>query len=167
MHVLTGLGQLHEVDWCGVLGRPVVECLGREKRGPLGRVVAVPEDVLVAAGADRRVGQAVPLGERPPAAAARAGDVGVPRRLRVHEGVSREPVGVGEGVDERSGSRGARPASSDRSASLKPAASWFRPSTHAPAGSSARSAGTHPSRPRLVMANFLAPMACSSCTHES
>ena len=43
-HVLSGLGQLPEVDWRCVLGRAVVECLGREKTGPLGRVVAIPEE---------------------------------------------------------------------------------------------------------------------------
>jgi len=40
-----GLRQLHEVDGLGVLGRPVVECLGREETGLLGKVAGIPEDV--------------------------------------------------------------------------------------------------------------------------
>jgi len=40
-----GLRQLHEVDGLGVLGWPVVECLGREETGLLGKVVGIPEDV--------------------------------------------------------------------------------------------------------------------------
>jgi len=91
---------LHEVDGRSVLGRPVVKRLGREKTRPLGRVVAVPEDVPVVVGAHRGVWQAVRLRQQPSAAAARAGDVGVPRRPRVGEGVLREAEGVGERVDE-------------------------------------------------------------------
>jgi len=40
-----GLRQLHEVDGLGVLGWPVVECLGREETGLLGKVAGIPEDV--------------------------------------------------------------------------------------------------------------------------
>ena len=39
-----GLCQLHEVDGLGVLGWPVVECLGREETRALGKVVGIPED---------------------------------------------------------------------------------------------------------------------------
>ena len=57
--LLTGLGQLHEVDGSGILGRPVIERLGREKDGPLGRVCAVPEHT-VAVAAEHGVGEALP-----------------------------------------------------------------------------------------------------------
>jgi len=99
-----GLRQLHEVDGLGVLGRPVVECLGREETGPLGKVVGIPEDVLVAlgsGGADLGGGQALECPrEQEAIAAARAGDVGEPRRRRVGEEVLHEDEGVGEGVYE-------------------------------------------------------------------
>ena len=65
------MAQLLEVEGLRELCRAVVKGLGAQLGGPLGGMQPVQEDVVVAVGAERRVGQAVALRPQPPAVAAR------------------------------------------------------------------------------------------------
>jgi hypothetical protein len=128
-------------------------------------VHVVPEDVCVAVGAERGVGHAARLRVQPAGAAAGAVPVHEPDGGNI--GAGGEGVGVGQGVAKprRQQLTSIVFASVDLRASLKPAASWFKPSAQAPVGLSTRTRGTHPTGPTLMMPNFLAPSLYRSCMH--
>ena len=93
--------QLLEVDWRGELLGAVVERRRDDLRAALRGMAVVPEEVVPAVAAQRRVRLAADaLRPEPPAAAARAVHVGKPCRRRVGYDRPHQAVQVAEGVGQ-------------------------------------------------------------------